>query len=139
MKAQNQKHQGHDWRLSANSPTEYESLLSPLFILPKPSTEWIISFHITEVNLYYVISALAQSCPSLCHSLDCRPPGCSVHGIFRARTLEWVAISSSGGSSWLRDWSSISTIAGGLFTAESSGKAVLPHPPTQMLISSRAT
>ena len=35
--------------------------------------------------------------------MDCRPPGSSVHGIFRARILEWVAISFSRGSSQPRD------------------------------------
>ena len=34
---------------------------------------------------------------------DCSLPGSSVHGIFLARILEWVAISSSRGSSWPRD------------------------------------
>ena len=38
-----------------------------------------------------------QSCPTLCNPLDCSPPGSSVHGIFWARILEWVAISSSPG------------------------------------------
>ena len=42
--------------------------------------------------------------------MDCRPPGSSVHGIFQAQILEWVAVSSSRGSSWLRDWASISCI-----------------------------
>ena len=36
---------------------------------------------------------LTQSCPALCNPMDCNPPGSSVHGIFQARTLEWVAIS----------------------------------------------
>ena len=31
----------------------------------------------------------AQLCPPLCNSLDCIPPGSSVHGILQARTLEW--------------------------------------------------
>ena len=31
----------------------------------------------------------------LCHPLDCRSPGSSVHGIFQSRELEWVALSSS--------------------------------------------
>ena len=38
----------------------------------------------------------------------CRPPGSSVHGILQARRLEWVAMSSSRGSSPPRDWSCIS-------------------------------
>ena len=36
-----------------------------------------------------------QSCPTLCDPIDGSPPGFSVHGIFQARTLEWVAISFS--------------------------------------------
>ena len=32
----------------------------------------------------------------LCNPMDCSPPGSSVHGIFQARVLEWVAISFSG-------------------------------------------
>ena len=46
---------------------------------------------------------LLQLCPTLCDPMDCSPPGSSVHGIFQARTLEWVAISSSRGSSQPRD------------------------------------
>ena len=34
----------------------------------------------------------AQSCPTLCNGMDRSPPGSSVHGIFQARILEWVAI-----------------------------------------------
>ena len=41
---------------------------------------------------------VAQSCPILYDPMDCRTPGSSVHGALQARTLEWVAISSSGGS-----------------------------------------
>ena len=44
-----------------------------------------------------------QSCPTLCDAMDCSPPGSSVHGIFQARILEWVAMPSSRGSSQPRD------------------------------------
>ena len=44
-------------------------------------------------------SEVAQSCLSLCNPVDCSPPGASVHGIFQARILEWVAISFSRRSS----------------------------------------
>ena len=37
-----------------------------------------------------------QSCPTLCHPLDHSLPDSSVHGIFQARILEWIAISFSG-------------------------------------------
>ena len=38
---------------------------------------------------------VAQSCPILCYSMDCSLLGFSVHGIFQARVLEWVAIQIS--------------------------------------------
>ena len=40
-------------------------------------------------------SEVTQSCPTLCDPIYCSPPGSSVHGIFQARILEWVAISFS--------------------------------------------
>ena len=40
-----------------------------------------------------------QLCPTLCDPLDCSLPVSSVHGILQARILEWVAMSSSRGSS----------------------------------------
>ena len=42
---------------------------------------------------------VAQLCPTLCDPVDCSLPGFSVHEIFQARILEWVAISYSRGSS----------------------------------------
>ena len=41
---------------------------------------------------------------------------CSIHGIFQARVLEWVATSFSRGSSQPRDWNRVSHTAGRLFT-----------------------
>ena len=38
---------------------------------------------------------LLQSCPTLCDSMDCSPPGSTIHGIFQARVLEWSAIAFS--------------------------------------------
>ena len=51
--------------------------------------------------------SVAQLCPTLC-SMDSSPPGSSAHAIFQARILEWVAISSSRGSSPPRDRTHIS-------------------------------
>ena len=45
----------------------------------------------------------AQLYLTLCDPVDCSPPGSSAHGIFQARILEWVAISSSKGSFRPRD------------------------------------
>ena len=43
--------------------------------------------------------SVAKSCLTLCDLVDCSTPGSSVHGILQTRTLEWVAISFSRGSS----------------------------------------
>ena len=43
--------------------------------------------------------SVAQSCPTLYDPMDCISPGSSVHGILRAKILEWVAMPSSRGSS----------------------------------------
>ena len=57
-------------------------------------------------------SEVSQSCPTLCDPIDCCLPGSSIHGIFQARVLEWVAISFSTGSSWPKDWTLVSYIPG---------------------------
>ena len=49
-------------------------------------------------------SEVAQSCPTFCDPVDCSLPGSSIHGIFQARILEWVAISFSRGSLLLPNW-----------------------------------
>ena len=41
-------------------------------------------------------ATLLQPCPTLCDSMDCSPPGSSVHGILQARILEWVACPPPG-------------------------------------------
>ena len=56
--------------------------------------------------------------------MDCSPPGSSVHGIIQARTLEWVGVSFSRGSSPPRDQTHISCLAGRFFTTESPGKPI---------------
>ena len=48
--------------------------------------------------------------------MDCSPPGSSVHGILQPRILEWVAMPSSRGSSWLRDRTWVSWLADRFFT-----------------------
>ena len=52
-----------------------------------------------------------QSCPTLCDPMDRSPPRSSVHEILQARVLEWVAKSSSRGSSQPRDLSCISYVS----------------------------
>ena len=69
----------------------------------------------------------------LCDPTDYSLPGSSVHRIFQARTLEWVAISFSWGSSRSRDqtW-----IAGGFFTHRATRGA--PVIPTSLYIARQA-
>ena len=62
-------------------------------------------FHICvflETSLHTAAAAAKslQSCPTLCDPIDGSPPGSPVPGIFRARTLEWVAISFSNAWRW---------------------------------------
>ena len=61
-------------------------------------------------------SEVTQSCPTLLDPKDYSPPGSSIHGIFQARILEWIAISFCRGSSQLRDQTQVSYIVDRLFT-----------------------
>ena len=49
----------------------------------------------THMCIYSHESEVAQSCPILCGPMNCSPSGSSVHGIFQARVLEWVAMAFS--------------------------------------------
>ena len=59
-----------------------------LFVFPLKCAMKLNTDIITE-------SEVAQSCPTLCNPMDHSPPGSSIHGIFQARVLKWVAISFS--------------------------------------------
>ena len=63
-----------------------------------------------------VKALVSQLCPIVCDLMDCSLPGFSVHGIFQARILEWVAIPFSRGSSQPRDWTWVSCTVGRFFT-----------------------
>ena len=76
------------------------------------SRRWNLLRTDLECNVY---CACMLSCSVVSNSLwpyDCSLPVSSVHGIFPSRKLEWVAISSSTGSSWPRDWTYVSCVAG---------------------------
>ena len=70
---------------------------------------------------------VTQSCPTLCDPMDCSLPGFSVHGIFQAIVLEWIAISFSKGSSQPRDRTRVSHIIDRRFTVWTT-KEVLTKP-----------
>ena len=62
------------------------------------SSLWIPSCGPCLLDIWHDIE-VTQLCPILCDPMDCSLPGSSVHGIFQARVLEWVAISFSRRSS----------------------------------------
>ena len=79
----------------------------------------------TSVRFSYAGGGLfAKLWPTLGDPMDYSPPGSSVHGVFQARILEWIAISFSRGSSPLRDWTWVFCIAGGFFTSWATRKAL---------------
>ena len=63
----------------------------------------MISWRVNSVIL--IVCVCTQLCLTLWDPMNCNPPGSSVHGIFQARILEWVATSSS------RDWTHVSWIS----------------------------
>ena len=75
---------------------------------------------------------VAQSCPTLCDPMDCSLPGSSIHGIFQARVLEWVAISFSRGSSQPSDLTRVSHTPGRHFTVWATREP--PSGPRKPLI-----
>ena len=73
--------------------------------------------------------AVVLSLLTLCNPMDCSS-GTSVHGILQAGILEWVAISSSRGSSQPRVRIQVSCIAGRFFTVCTTEKSRLLHEDT---------
>ena len=81
----------------------------------------VYTLHLDDPSRYfefiYINSGFSHQVRSdPCDLMDCSPPGSSVHEIFQARILEWVAIPFSRGSSPPRDWTLLSWIAGRFFT-----------------------
>ena len=77
------------------------------------------------------VSEVAQSCPTLCNPMGRSLQGSSVHEIFQARVLEWVAISFSRGSFWPRDRTGVSRIEADTLPSEPlwvRGYVIIVHP-----------
>ena len=90
-------------------------LLQGIFLSQGSNVSVLYLYHWVTGNIDIEI-VVAQSCPTLCDSMDCSLPGSSLHGIFQARVLEWVAISFSRRSSRPRDQTRVSRIVGRCFT-----------------------
>ena len=84
---------------------------------PWPGSYLITQVHLSCVCVYVCVCLVAQSCPTLCNPMDCSPPGSSVYGILQARTLKWVPIPFSRGSSQPRGRTWVSCMAVGFFTS----------------------
>ena len=63
------------------------------------------------MSLFLHVCWLLLSCPILCDTMDCNPPGFSIHGILQARILEWISMPSFRGSSQSRDQTCISYVS----------------------------
>ena len=75
------------------------------------------AFFIVQLSHRYMKwSEVTQSCPTLWDPINCSLPGSSIHGIFQAIVLYWIAISFSRGSSQHRDRTWVSHIVGRRFT-----------------------
>ena len=119
-RASKRKVQGSECASSNGSPRLVSAVATgePLLLL-KP-----VSLTPTESE-----SEIAQSCLTPCDPMDCSLSGSSVHGIFQARVLEWIAISFSRGSSQTRKQNRVSCIAGRGFYRLSHQGSLLKEIP----------
>ena len=83
------------------------------------SVDWVKEIALIDVG------EVSQSCLTLCDPMDCSLPDSSVHGIFQARVLEWVAISCARGSSQPRGRTWVSRIVGRCFTIWATREALI--------------
>ena len=83
---------------AAKSFQSCPTLCNPIARLPHP---WDSPGKNTAVGCHFLLqcrkvkseSEVTQLCPTLRDTMDCSLPGSSIHGIFQARVLEWIAIS----------------------------------------------
>ena len=122
-------HQARPGAMEAKRPDRWTALLSHCACQLNSSQGTHYSWQHLPLFSFIVVHLLcvlvAQSCLTLCHPMDCSPPGSSVHEIFQARILEWVVISFSRGSSQPRAWTQVSCTAGRSFTNWATREA--PH------------
>ena len=108
----------HQGSLHYNSAFRcYQYLLTSFAGLPSTAGQmeyncFILFIYPLIIDWVYTDAKSLQSCPTLCDPMNfATPPGSSVHEILQARMLEWVAIPSSRGASWPRDWTHISYVS----------------------------
>ena len=106
------------WYDNHNTSCPEVSLIQKAKLLKQPQDSLLVQKQ-SQVKVL-----ASQSCLTLCDPRDCSPPGSSDHGILQARILEWVAIPFSRGSSWPRDQTQVSCIAGRFFTIWATREAL---------------
>ena len=128
-------------------PSAYSSHLVPLYYQPRWSLagfifcdccpnvrggkERLLLLNAPIHSHWLLLLSRAQLCLTLCEPRDYHLPGSSVHKISQTRILEWVAISSSRGSSWLSDRNCVSGVSCG-------GRRILTNtPPGKPSLASR--
>jgi len=119
---------------SISPSSEYSGLISFMmdwidFLVVQGTLKSLLQHHSLKASIIVLLlirkERKVQSCLTLCNHMDCSLPGSSVHGIFQARVLEWVAISFCRGSSWPRDRTQVSHIAGRRFIVWATREACL--------------
>ena len=124
------------WTIASQNPQDSpgrnigvgcHALLQGIFLTQGLNLHVLCLLHSQACSLPLKWSEVAQSCPTLCDSMDCSLPGFSVHGIFQARILEWVAISFSRSSSRPREWTLVSCIIGRHLTVWATREVLEPY------------
>ena len=101
----------HSWSDLARTHAEIEIDIDPsqaerdgvADVVQRQQVYWRILSH-----LHACVLSHFRCVQLFCGSMNCSPPGSSVHGILQARILEWVAMSSSSRFSPPRDWTPVS-------------------------------
>ena len=134
----------------------WEPLVLLVFVafVNQTASHWSFSLHLPYVLLilnmsphgfplcFFLLFLMSQACvhakslqlsPTLCNPINCNPPDSCVQGILEARILEWVAISSSGGSSQFSSPVSPASpaSAGRFFTSSATWEALTPNTPVR--------
>ena len=81
--------------MKCSGPLIWTMLLPSVYLFAWPHLSARVWEMLPIPGVYAAAAKSLQSCPTLCYLIDRSPPGPAVPGILQARTLEWVAISSS--------------------------------------------
>ena len=129
---------GHDWRdlaatayplTVASTKTHWQTNSASIHF---SSLMWKLPLSPSHLKGVFWVEMPWSEVKSLSHvwlsvTQNCSLPGSSVHGIFQARVLEWIAISFSRGSSQPRDRTQVSRIVDRRFNLWATREDICPH------------